>query len=56
MQDNIQSASPVRGAIGFGRKRGVLLREPEKCAECNRIFVSLYSLRECSDHEGLDEI
>lgn len=36
--------------------RRVLLREPEVCAECNRVFVSLYAIRSCADHEGLDEI
>ncbi|MCC6502303.1 MAG: hypothetical protein IT362_04095 [Deltaproteobacteria bacterium] len=36
--------------------RRVLLREPEVCAECNRVFVSLYSLRSCADHLGLEEI
>ena len=32
----------------------VLLREPERCPECNRIFLSLYGLRGCNDHD--DEI
>lgn len=36
--------------------RRVLLREPEVCAECNRVFVSLYALRSCADHSGLEEI
>lgn len=44
----------------FGYTRGarskVLLREPERCMECNRVFVSLYALKSCKDHEGLDEI
>ncbi len=46
--DNIQKA--------FGRKQRVLLREPEVCEECNRVFLSLYSLRACEDHEGLEEV
>ncbi len=38
-----------------GKKR-VLLREPEVCLECNRVFLALYAIRSCRDHEGLDEI
>jgi len=34
----------------------VLLREPERCPECNRVFISLYPLRVCQDHQGLDEL
>lgn len=34
----------------------VLLREPERCAECNKVFISLYALRTCGDHEGLEEL
>lgn len=34
----------------------VLLREPERCFECNKVFLSLYRLRCCADHEGLEEI
>ena len=34
----------------------VLLREPERCPECNRVFISLYPLRVCLDHQGLDEL
>ncbi len=34
----------------------VLLREPETCAECRGVFLSLYALRCCDDHEGLDEL
>lgn len=36
--------------------RRVLLREPEVCAECNKVFVSLYPIRSCADHQGLEEI
>lgn len=34
----------------------VLLREPEACAECGKIYLSLYPLRNCSEHEGLDAV
>lgn len=34
----------------------VLLREPERCPECNKVFISLYPLRICQDHQGLDEL
>lgn len=33
----------------------VLLREPERCMECNKVYLSLYPLRSCKDHEGLDK-
>lgn len=39
----------------FGRKR-VLLRGPEKCLECGRVYISLYPLGRCLDHDGLEEI
>lgn len=38
------------------RKRRILLKEPERCPECNKVFISLYILKECTDHEGLDEL
>lgn len=42
----------------FGRKSAsrVLLREPERCLECGKVFLSLYALKSCADHEGLDGI
>ena len=36
-------------------ERSVLLREPEQCKECGKVFISLYELRCCTDHEGLEE-
>ncbi len=38
-----------------GREK-VLLREVEVCILCQKRFLSLYPLRSCSDHDGLDEI
>lgn len=46
-------AGTYRGGI---RNNRVLLREPERCKECNRVFISLYELRDCNDHDGLEEI
>ncbi|MBI5560567.1 MAG: hypothetical protein HY883_04775 [Deltaproteobacteria bacterium] len=37
-----------------GREK-VLLREPEVCRECTRTYLSLYPLRVCSDHDGLEK-
>ncbi|MFQ5427756.1 MAG: hypothetical protein ACE5EZ_02130 [Thermodesulfobacteriota bacterium] len=37
-------------------KNRVLLREPEKCLECGHVFISLYPLGRCLDHDGLEEI
>ena len=34
----------------------VLLHEPEVCRECGEVFQSLYPLRCCKDHEGLDRV
>ncbi|MFQ5441461.1 MAG: hypothetical protein ACE5EB_01915 [Thermodesulfobacteriota bacterium] len=34
----------------------VLLREPERCWTCGNTYISLYPLKECVDHDGLDEI
>ncbi|MFQ5479771.1 MAG: hypothetical protein ACE5DW_00650 [Thermodesulfobacteriota bacterium] len=39
----------------IGRKR-VLLREPERCLECGHVFISLYPIGRCVDHDGLEEI
>ncbi len=36
--------------------RRVLLREPERCAVCNKVYLSLYPLRSCHEHDGLDEM
>lgn len=58
-------SAPARRSPGFfdgggrhGRpgKRRVLLREPEVCAECNRVFISLWAIRSCVEHQGLEEI
>lgn len=47
-----------KASPGYYRRSAsrVLLREPEVCMECNKVFVSLYPLRSCGEHEGLDEI
>ena len=34
----------------------VLLRGPEPCKKCKRVFMSLYPLAKCCDHEGLEAI
>ena len=46
--------SPRRD-VRWGSKR-VLLREPERCLTCSGDFLSLYPLRSCSDHVGLEEL
>lgn len=55
---SIRTGSSVESSRRYFRKPStrVLLREPEVCAECNRVFVSLYPIRSCADHQGLDEI
>ena len=32
----------------------VLLREAETCPMCGKVYLSLYPLRLCGDHEGLE--
>jgi len=34
----------------------VLLREPEVCPICRGVFLSLYPLKGCYEHDGLDDI
>ncbi len=34
----------------------VLLHESENCMECSKSFLSLYPLKCCRDHDGLDSI
>ncbi|WKZ33666.1 MAG: hypothetical protein QY316_04495 [Thermodesulfobacteriota bacterium] len=50
-----QRGKEIARVLQEGASR-VLLREPEACMECNRVFVSLYPIRSCREHEGLDEI
>ena len=38
-----------------GRNR-VLLREPEMCVKCNQLILSLYTLSDCTEHDGLDRL
>lgn len=51
-------ANVKQSSSGYYRKRSsrILLREPEVCMECNKVFISLYPLKNCMEHEGLDEI
>lgn len=37
-------------------KAKILLREPERCWECGRTFISLYPLKHCGDHEDLERL
>lgn len=55
---SIRTGTSMEGAKRFFRRPAsrVLLREPEVCAECNKVFVSLYPIRSCADHQGLEEI
>ncbi len=43
------------GCYQMGKNR-VLLREPERCLECAKVYISLYPLKSCLEHEGLDEV
>ncbi len=59
--ENVSCPTGVSKAAGFGGafckgRRGVLLREPERCPECNKVYLSLYALGECADHDGLDQL
>jgi len=47
----VKTPRPMKG----GRSR-VLLREPEMCAECGKVYVSLYQINSCSEHDGLDRV
>ncbi len=37
-------------------QNGVLLREPEVCRMCGLVFLSMYALKSCADHQGLEPI
>lgn len=57
--DSDQSSLGGSEKNGMSRGKGgsrVLLREPERCVECGRVFISLYALKSCTDHEGLDGV
>lgn len=32
------------------------MREAETCAECRGVFLTLYPISVCDDHEGLDNL
>lgn len=56
---SVKTGSGKQNVGGYFRRPSgnrVLLREPEVCAECNKVFVSLYAIRSCADHQGLEEI
>lgn len=57
--DSDQVSFSTQERFGMFNDKGgsrVLLREPERCLECGKVFISLYALKSCSDHEGLDRI
>lgn len=57
--DSDQVSFGMRERSGIFNGRGgsrVLLREPERCLECGKVFISLYALKSCRDHEGLERI
>lgn len=57
MEEDVYSGFARRkNAASSTNGRRVLLREPESCPECNAVFISLYALKRCSDHYGLDEL
>ncbi len=61
MRDVLDSEQKASGGVNwfrgqrYGKKR-VLLRGPERCLECGHVFISLYPLCRCVDHDGLEEI
>ena len=34
----------------------ILLREPETCGECGRVFASLYPIHKCFEHIDLEKL
>jgi len=58
MENNNALSAPGKKTFGYYRpsRPRVLLREPEVCMECNKVYLALYSLRCCGDHEGLEKI
>lgn len=38
------------------KKEVIFLRELEKCRDCKNVFMSLYPLDRCGDHEALEAI
>lgn len=47
------------GSLGShmrNRKERVLLREPERCMECKDVFISLYPIKCCKDHDCIDRV
>lgn len=54
--DQVSFGTKERFDMFNGKGSRVLLREPERCLECGKVFISLYALKSCSDHEGLERI
>ena len=46
-----------KGEFGkFMTGEDILLRAPEKCKRCGKVFMSLYPLERCGDHDALEAI
>ena len=54
---DFERGMPGDGQEGFGQRRKVkvLLREPELCRECGAEYLSLYPIKRCFEHEGLED-
>ena len=54
--DDVSAGKAGCDWFGCGKQSKVLLREPERCRECGEVYVSLYSLRQCVDHDSMEKI
>lgn len=44
----------IRPVSSIKRTEKILLRGPEPCKQCGEYYKSLYIIRLCMDHEGLE--
>ncbi|MCR4286676.1 MAG: hypothetical protein NUW09_01550 [Deltaproteobacteria bacterium] len=56
LRDDVSASRAGCDWFGCARRSKVLLREPERCRECGDVYVSLYSLRQCVDHDSTDRL
>ncbi len=54
--DEVFAGEAGRNWLGRAMRGKVLLREPERCMECGEVYVSLYPLRQCADHDSMEKI
>ncbi len=54
--DDVSASRAGCDWFGCAKRSKVLLRAPERCRECGEVYASLYSLRQCVEHDSMEKI